>query len=69
MPKPFVRSEITQRIINYLHPHDKGTLVNYIELSRVEAPIHSTDPKLRSAVEILRKEFNQIWACVRRKNK
>jgi hypothetical protein len=68
MPERFVRSEITQRIINYLHPHDKGTLINYQELSRaIEAPIRSTDPKLRSAMEILRKEFNQIWSCVRPK--
>jgi hypothetical protein len=63
---PFERSDETTAIINYLRLFDKGTVVPYPDLSRlIDKKVVARFPKLTVARNILQRDFNQVWTCVR----
>jgi len=64
MAKPFERSEQTTRMINYLRPFDKGTLVTYDELSEVAGVIITSESsELRTMRQTLERIHKAIWCC------
>lgn len=64
--RKFQRSELTNRLVRYLIPFDKGTQITYEELTNAtNALIVSTTPCLISARRILQQEHNAVWCCVK----
>jgi hypothetical protein len=62
----FQRSETTDRLVRYLQHHDKGSLLNYAELtSHAGEPITSRSPKLISAIRVLERDHAQVWNLVK----
>jgi hypothetical protein len=63
--KPFERSEITTRLVDYLRSHDKGSHIPYRELTPlVGQAINAKSTNLTSARKILERDHNAIWVCV-----
>jgi hypothetical protein len=62
----FQRSETTDRLVRYLQHHDKGSLLNYAELTaHAGEPITSRSPKLISAIRVLERDHAQVWNLVK----
>jgi hypothetical protein len=62
---PFKRSETTDQLVRYLASQDKGSEINYRELSQiVKMTVRSRTTQLTSARKILERDHNQIWVCI-----
>lgn len=62
----FKRSKETEQLIAYLRPHDKGSRVSYVELSKlIGIKIDAKFSKLTTARRILRDHHNAVWTCVK----
>jgi hypothetical protein len=63
--KRFERTEVTDKLVKYLQPHDKGSRLIYKELSElVGQTINSHSTHLTSARKILERDHNAVWVCV-----
>jgi len=63
--KPYERSETTSSLVRYLAQHEKGTRINYEELTKVAGvSITSRTTYLTSARKILERDHNQVWVCI-----
>lgn len=61
----FTRSPITDALVRYLQPFDKGTSITYAELSTAAAcKITSMSYHLRRVRVILQNEHGQVWEAV-----
>jgi len=66
MPKKFQRSPLTERLLKYLSAFDKGTLIEYTELSKITGEkISSRTANLNYAKKLLEAEYRQVWIAVR----
>jgi hypothetical protein len=66
MPSPFERSEETAALVRFLQSHEKGARITYGELSQqMGRSIRPNDSKLIYARQILTKQHNAVWVCVR----
>jgi hypothetical protein len=66
MAKPFELSELTRSIVAFLKSHDKGSRIDYAELSRmVGRKIDSHNHNLLYARLVLRRDHAQIWLPIR----
>ena len=66
MTKLFELSDETAAIVKYLQPHDKGSAVEYRELSEALGfPVTARTGKLIYARMLLQKHHNAVWDCVR----
>jgi hypothetical protein len=66
MVKKFTRSPLTERLVKYLSGFDKGTQIDYVELSRITGEkINSRTANLAYARKLLESEHRQVWIAVR----
>lgn len=66
MPGQFKLSDETARLVQYLRSLDKGTLVQYLELTRlIGMKIDARNARLIYARKILQRDYNAVWICVR----
>jgi hypothetical protein len=62
----FERSELTNRIVNYMKMHDKGANVSYRDISNgVGHKVKEDTPRLISARRVLEREHQQVWVAIR----
>jgi len=65
MEQRFTRSELTKQLVRYLAQHDKGTVIDYAELSQIAGEkVTVNHSKLVYARKLLIKEHNQVWAAI-----
>lgn len=64
MPKPFVLSETTAQLVNYLRNIEKGMQVTYAELSQLTGS-KITPQKTTYARFMLQRDSNAVWVSVR----